>query len=96
MLLGKIHANKKPDILDLMREKRVSLIINTPSGARARLDEVGIRAEAVQLNVPMITTVAGAKAAIRALRQMRGRSCTVRSLQEIYAVGASQNSGGKG
>jgi len=90
LLLGKIHENKKPDILDLMREKSVSLIINTPSGAKARLDEVGIRAEAVQLNVPMITTVAGAKAAIRALRQMRTRSCTVRSLQEIYAGSTPQ------
>ncbi|MCX7886294.1 MAG: carbamoyl-phosphate synthase large subunit [Verrucomicrobiae bacterium] len=86
VVLPKIAEQRHPNILDLMREGKVALIINTPSGARARLDEVRIRSEAVRLNLPMITTVAGARATIRALRQMRRHAITVTAIQDIHPL----------
>ncbi len=84
MVLHKISEQEGPHVLDLMEEGRVALIINTPSGARARLDEVKIRAEAIRRSIPMITTIAGARATVRALRAMRGRPIRVSALQDSF------------
>ncbi len=81
-VVRKISEQQGPHVLDLMEEGRVALLINTPSGARARRDEVTIRSEAIRRNLPIITTVAGARATIRALRAMRGRRPSVSALQD--------------
>ncbi|MBN1671791.1 MAG: carbamoyl-phosphate synthase large subunit [Kiritimatiellae bacterium] len=80
--LAKVQDEAHPNILDLMREDRICLLVNTPSGPVARLDEISIRAEAILRNVPLVTTQSGARATVAAIRHMRKARWTVRALQD--------------
>ena len=71
--------------LDAMREDKIQLIINTPLGAGAREDGVKIRRLATRLEIPLITTLSAAQAAVNGIRAVRQKSLEVRSLQEHYA-----------
>ncbi len=75
-----------PHIVDLIREGRVQMVINTPLGPRAHSDGVEIRRAAVQHRVPLLTTMSAAAAAVNGIRALRDRELRVRSLQEHYAV----------
>jgi carbamoyl-phosphate synthase large subunit len=75
----------RPNLLDKMKNKEVSLVINTPSGKGARTDEGKIRAAAVANGVTCITTLAAAQAAVEACRAIRRRAWTVRALQDRFA-----------
>jgi len=76
----------RPNVIDLMDEKNVGWIINTPSsGAEPKFDEVQIRAHAVIKGIPITTTVDGMKAAIIALEALRETNrMEVCSLQEYH------------
>jgi carbamoyl-phosphate synthase large subunit len=74
----------RPNLIDLMKNRDVAFIINTPSGRGARTDEGRIRASAVQHGVTCITTLAAAHAAVEACRSLRERPLTVMSLQERF------------
>jgi carbamoyl-phosphate synthase large subunit len=79
-----------PHVVDLIRERRCDLVINTPSGSGARADGYQIRTAALRHGIPCVTTMTGASAAVRAIAATKGAS-EVRSLQEIHArAGASQ------
>jgi carbamoyl-phosphate synthase large subunit len=78
----------RPNVTDMMKNKEVSLVINTPSQSRgARADERRIRGEAVQHGVPCITTLTAAQAAVEACRAMRQREWTVSALQDRFPRG---------
>jgi carbamoyl-phosphate synthase large subunit len=81
-----IHKLKegRPHLLDKLKNKEVSLVINTPSGRGASTDEGKIRAETVLHGVTCITTLAAAEAAVEACRAMRERNWTVRALQDWF------------
>jgi carbamoyl-phosphate synthase large subunit len=74
----------RPNLLDKLKNKEVSLVINTPSGKGARTDEGKIRAAAVEAGVTCITTLAAAQAAVEACRAMRQRTWTVTALQDRF------------
>jgi carbamoyl-phosphate synthase large subunit len=74
--------------LDAMREGKVQLIINTPLGAGAREDGIKIRRLATRMEIPLITTLSAAQAAVNGIRALRQKSLEVRSLQEHYAAQA--------
>jgi len=61
----------------------VQMVINTPLGQRSRFDESAIRREARALDIPCITTVAGAGAAVDGIRAVRGGAGQVVSLQDL-------------
>jgi carbamoyl-phosphate synthase large subunit len=84
--VAQVHKLKegRPNLLDHMKNKEVSLVVNTPSGRGARTDEGQIRAAAVLNGVTCITTLAAAEAAVEACRAMRERNWTVRALQDWY------------
>ncbi len=71
--------------LDAMRDGKIQLIINTPLGAGAREDGVKIRRLATRMEIPLITTLSAAQAAVNGIRALRQKSLEVRSLQEHYA-----------
>ena len=74
-----------PNIIDVMRDKGVDLIINTPTGGKIPYtDGFYIRRNAVDLNVPYITTIAGAKAAANAIDSVKKGEVTIRSLSEYH------------
>jgi carbamoyl-phosphate synthase large subunit len=65
-LISKVSEGR-PNIVDLIKNDEVALIINTPSRKTPSRDEVSIRASAVAHNVPIVTTVSGASAAVNAI-----------------------------
>ena len=74
-----------PHVVDLIRQRRCDLVINTPTGSGARVDGYEIRTAAVREGIPCITTMTGATAAARAIAAGRLADAEVRSLQEIHA-----------
>ena len=82
----KVHAGR-PNVLDLLSDKKIDLIVNTPSGRGPRTDEGRIRAAAVQHGIPCITTLSGAAAAIKAIDRIRRRGYGVKALQDHLAAG---------
>ncbi len=74
----------RPDIADAISNGEVQLIVNTPLGAKSRLDEHAVGLEALQHKVPMVTTLSAAKAMVRAIRRVQSGRFEVRSLQEIF------------
>jgi len=80
-VIWRISDRKQPDILSVMRNKRVDLIINLPTGRRAATDGAQMRRLAVELGIPFITTITGAKAAISSLKE--GESMHLAPLKKI-------------
>jgi carbamoyl-phosphate synthase large subunit len=79
-------AEGSPHVVDLIRERRCNLVINTPTGSGARADGYEIRTAAVRHNVPCVTTMTGATAAVRAIAAKIEGDSEVRSLQEIHGL----------
>jgi len=76
-------VEKGAAVVDLVRRKRVSLVVNTPEGRNARRDGYAIREAATIARVPCITTLAGARAAVEAIARARDEEAL--SLQERHA-----------
>jgi len=74
----------RPNVIDLMKNREVALIINTSGGKKPRADTVFIRSTAVLHNVPLITTMSGAQAAVNAIESMRRDAGRVRTIQEYH------------
>jgi carbamoyl-phosphate synthase large subunit len=72
----------RPNVLDLIRNKEIKLIINTVSGKTPRKDEVFIRNLAIANNIPLITTLAAAGAAVHGIEALKKKGIAVKSLQE--------------
>ncbi len=81
----KVHEGR-PHVLDLVKNREVRLIINTPSGRQERSDDRLIRATAVTTKVPCITTLAAAAATVQALEWMRRRPLDVCPVQDHHAA----------
>ena len=73
-------------VVDLIRDGRCDLIVNTPQGSGARADGYRIREAALSARVPCITTISGAAAAVHAIANARAE--TALSLQERIGTGA--------
>ena len=64
----RIAERKSPDALDLMRQGDIQLILNTPSkSGGAILDGNMMRRLAVELNIPFVTTLNGARMEVEAI-----------------------------
>ena len=74
----------RPNIVDYLKNGEVNLIINTPSGMRPKKDTISIRAVAVAHNVPLITTIPGALAAVSAIESLLREPLSVNSLQSDH------------
>lgn len=75
----------RPNVVDRIINGEVHWIINTPLGVGAKFDERAIRRTALERGLPTMTTLAAAKAAVLAIRAMRERKPSVKSLQEYHA-----------
>ncbi len=74
----------RPNVVDAIKNGDVQLVVNTPMGAQAREDEYEIGRSAIRYKVPTITTISGAQAAIRGIRNKIGKQINYHSLQEIF------------
>jgi carbamoylphosphate synthase large subunit len=81
----KIESRARPNVIDLMTDGTIGLVINTPTKTGWQTDEGKIRSTAVRLGVPIITTITGALAAVRAIRALRSHDWGVASMQEHRA-----------
>jgi carbamoyl-phosphate synthase large subunit len=72
----------RPHIVDMIKNDRIQLIINTTEGRQAIADSSTIRSSAQAHNVYYTTTLAGGEAVCMALRH--GPDVSVRCLQEIH------------
>ena len=82
--LNKISEGVRPNILDLMANGDVSLILNTATRKGADTDEGRIRATAVKAGVTMVTTIPGARAAVKAIAALRAGDWTVSATQDYF------------
>jgi carbamoyl-phosphate synthase large subunit len=76
-------VDKGAAVVELVRRRRVDVVVNTPEGRNARRDGYAIREAAVVAGVPCITTLAGARAAVDAIANARVDGAV--SLQELHA-----------
>jgi len=76
----------RPNVIDLIEEKSVAWIVNTPSsGAEPQMDEVKMRAHAVTRGIPISTTIDGFRATINGLETLKkNKRMEVCSLQEYH------------
>lgn len=73
-----------PNIKEAMLNGKISLIINTPSGKQSADDGYFIRRLAVELGIPYVTTLAGARAALTAIEKVKDGEVGVKSLNEYH------------
>ena len=74
----------RPNALDLIKNREVTLVINTPSGQVPRADEVKIRTTAVYTGTSIMTTLSGAKAAALGIAALKQHGYGVRTVQEFH------------
>lgn len=74
----------RPNAIDLLKNKEIQLVINTPAGQVPRADEVKIRTTAVYTGTPIMTTLSGAKAAALGIAALKKSGYGVQTLQEYH------------
>jgi carbamoyl-phosphate synthase large subunit len=74
----------RPDVLDLIKNGEVKLIINTPGGKKTKVDETKIRSGAIMQNIPIVTTLSGAKATVNGLEAVKKKGFKVKALQDYH------------
>ncbi|MDD4102151.1 MAG: carbamoyl-phosphate synthase large subunit [Kiritimatiellae bacterium] len=83
--IGKINEGR-PNVLDVILNRQVCLVINTPSGRRdARADDASIRKAALKYKIPYLTTLAAAVASAQGIRAARDSSGSVKPIQAYHA-----------
>jgi carbamoyl-phosphate synthase large subunit len=71
----------RPNVIDLIKNGKITLIINTPQGTVPRQNENLIRSEALKHNICIMTTISAAAAAVDGIRSLREKGYEVRSIQ---------------
>jgi len=74
----------RPNAVDLLKNKEIQLVINTPAGQTPRADEVRIRTTAVYTGTPIMTTISGARAAALGIAALRKHGYAVKTVQEYH------------
>ncbi|MBE9233754.1 carbamoyl-phosphate synthase large subunit [Cuspidothrix issatschenkoi LEGE 03284] len=82
----KLHEGR-PHVLDAIKNANIQLIINTPSGEEAHADSKLIRRTALGYKIPIITTIAGARATAAAIRSLQNTTLDVKVIQEYCPMG---------
>ncbi len=74
----------RPNVVDFIKNQKIDLIINTPSGGRTQVESSFIRKEAVIKNITYVTTLSGAEATVYAIERLKKFPIQVRSIQEYH------------
>ena len=82
------HVHKlqegRPHVIDRIKNKEIQLVINTPTGKSAKLDERYIGEAAMLYKIPMITTIPGAIGLVTGLKAIAEEKLDVKSIQEHH------------
>ncbi|MCX6121696.1 MAG: carbamoyl-phosphate synthase large subunit [Ignavibacteriales bacterium] len=80
----------RPNSVDLIKNGKIQLVINTPLGETSRYDEYAIGWAALENKVAFITTLSAAATAVKAIQKQKEGGLTVKSIQEYLKEGASK------
>jgi carbamoyl-phosphate synthase large subunit len=83
----------RPSIVDHILNAQVQILVNTPLGRESFFDDRAMRRAAMLYNVPCITTLTGASAAVEAIRAIRAQALDVRAIQDYHAEIAARAEG---
>jgi carbamoyl-phosphate synthase large subunit len=88
----------RPNIVDLIKTAKIHLVINTPLGRESFYDEKSIRRAAIRYNIPCITTLSAAHAAVHGIHALVELPREVACLQDLHQsrVAASGSNSGSG
>jgi carbamoylphosphate synthase large subunit/REP element-mobilizing transposase RayT len=83
----KVHKIRegRPNVLDLVTNRDIDFIVNTPSGKIPREDEVRIRNASLAQKIPIMTTIRAAQASANGIRSLQRSKLHVKTLQEYHA-----------
>ena len=83
--LFKLAEQRRPNVLDMIKNGELDFVINTTSGDRnPRADEVTIRSSAIANEIPVMTNLNAAKASSMAIRSLKSLELKVKTLQEFH------------
>jgi carbamoyl-phosphate synthase large subunit len=80
----KLHEGR-PHVIDWIKNDQIQLILNTPSGEDAYADGQLIRRTALAYKIPLVTTLAGARATVAAIRALRSGLSAPKTIQDYYS-----------
>ena len=75
----------RPNVLDAITNREVSIVINTPDDKKGAMDDSYIRKGVIKAGIPYVTTMAAAKASIAGIKARQKGMGEVRSLQSYHA-----------
>ncbi|MFN3395697.1 MAG: carbamoyl-phosphate synthase large subunit [Thermodesulfovibrionales bacterium] len=74
----------RPHIVDLIKNREISFVINTVSGTQAQRDSFSIRQSALQYRIPFTTTLSGANAVVKAAERLIKGKVTIKSIMDYH------------
>jgi carbamoyl-phosphate synthase large subunit len=86
------EPDRKPNISDLLYERKIDFIINIPATSTIEkyvgmlFDEYQIRRKAVEMGIPVLTTVEAASSFIRTLQWLRDNKPTLAPLRKYVKL----------
>ncbi len=86
--VNKVHEGR-PHIVDMIKNREIDVVLNTPYGKQQRVDDSNIRSSAVVAGIPVITTRAGISALVSAFAALHRGDFNVKSLQEYHRATAA-------
>jgi carbamoyl-phosphate synthase large subunit len=84
-LINKVKEGR-PNIVDSIKNKKIDLVINTPSGKTSELDDSYIRKNSIKYKVLYITTTTAALAATKGIAARKNKKGKVTSLQDYHST----------
>jgi len=74
----------RPNVVDLIKDGRIQLVVNTPLGEESRYDEYAIGWAAIENKVSFITTLSAAATAVKGIERQKEGNLTVKTIQEYH------------
>ncbi|HNY80284.1 MAG: carbamoyl-phosphate synthase large subunit [Sedimentisphaerales bacterium] len=71
----------RPNIVDAIINGQIDLIVNTTVGKQSITDSFAIRRNAVDRQIPYVTTIRGAEAVVKAIESLKARQIRVKPIQ---------------
>ena len=79
------NSRRSPSRRRCPKNQEIQLVINSPIGVAAQEDDRIIRRSALEYKIPIVTTIAGAKATLAAIQSLKESEITVKALQDYLA-----------
>jgi len=84
-VVPKVMDGERPHVVDRLLSRQVDLVLNTPLGQASHEDDAIIRQTALKYDIPCVTTLSGATAAVEGIAALKSGDLSVVPLQELYS-----------